>query len=125
MTTQEMIDLIRAGQGPLGRRALLEIADRLHEQDAYLRSALATLQEQSRLVDDQEEQLRGLGGLLAESEQQRRILATQNRELLAKIDLFEVERVEAPAPLNDPFLAAQLQALQDILKGGPSVMSTR
>ncbi len=125
MTTQEMIDLIRAGQGPLGRRALLEIADRLHEQDAYLRSALATLQEQSRLVDDQEEQLRGLGGLLDESEQQRRILATQNRELLAKIDLFEVERVEAPAPLNDPFLAAQLQALQDILKGGPSVTSTR
>jgi hypothetical protein len=125
MTTQEMIDLIRAGQGPLGRRALLEIADRLHEQDAYLRSALATLQEQSRLVDDQEEQLRGLGGLLAESEQQRRILATQNRELLAKIDLFEVERVEAPAPLNDPFLAAQLQALQDILKGGPSMTSPR
>lgn len=41
MTTIEMIDLIRAGHAPLGRRALLDIADRLHEQDAYLRSALA------------------------------------------------------------------------------------
>lgn len=120
MTTQEMIDLIRAGQGPLGRRALLEIADRLHEQDAYLRSALAILQDQSKTVIDQEEQLRGLGGLLAESEQHRRILTTQNRELLARCDLLEAERVQ---PLDDPFLAAQLQVLQDLLKVGPSVMS--
>ena len=120
MTTQEMIDLIRAGQGPLGRRALLEIADRLHEQDAYLRSALATLQDQSKTVTDQEEQLRGLGGLLAESEQHRRILTTQNRELLARCDLLEAERVQ---PLDDPLLAAQLQVLQDLLKVGPSVMS--
>lgn len=120
MTTQEMIDLIRAGQGPLGRRALLEIADRLHEQDAYLRSALATLQDQSKTVTDQEEQLRGLGGLLAESEQHRRILTTQNRELLARCDLLEAERVQ---PLDDPFLAAQLQVLQGLLKVGPSVMS--
>ncbi len=131
MTTQEMIDLIRAGQGPLGRRALLEIADRLHEQDAYLRSALATLQEQSRLVDDQEEQLRGLGGLLAESEQQRRALGVKNRELLATVDLLETELANAGAiregadresPLDDPFLAAQLQVLQDLLKVGPPVM---
>lgn len=120
MTTQEMIDLIRAGQGPLGRRALLEIADRLHEQDAYLRSALAILQDQSKTVIDQEEQLRGLGGLLAESEQHRRILTTQNRELLARCDLLEAERVQ---PLDDPFLAAQLQVLHDLLKVGPSVMS--
>lgn len=120
MTTQEMVDLIRAGQSPLGRRALLEIADRLHEQDAYLRSALATLQDQSKTVTDQEEQLRGLGGLLAESEQHRRILTTQNRELLARCDLLEAERVQ---PLDAPFLAAQLQVLQDLLKVGPSVMS--
>lgn len=120
MTTQEMIDLIRAGQSPLGRRALLEIADRLHEQDAYLRSVLAILQEQSRLVVDQEEQLRGLGGLLAESEQRCRALGVKNRELLARCDLLEAERVQ---PLDDPFLAAQLQVLQDLLKVGPSVMS--
>lgn len=129
MTTQDMLNLIRAGQSPLGRRALLEIADRLHEQDAYLRSALATLQEQSRLVDDQEEQLRGLGGLLAESEQQRRVLGVTNRELLAKVDLLETELAQreprpAESPLEDPFLAAQLQVLQDLLKSGASMMTT-
>ncbi|MDY0308036.1 MAG: hypothetical protein RBR18_16525, partial [Desulfovibrionaceae bacterium] len=93
MTTQDMINTIRAGKR-LGHRALAEIADRLEEQDSYLRSALATLQEQAQLVTEQEEQLRGLGGLLAESEQHRRILATQNSELLARCDLLEAENMD-------------------------------
>ena len=58
MTTIEMIDLIRAGRSAMSRRALVEIADRLEEQDGYLRSALRTL-------SSQEEQLRNMGGELA------------------------------------------------------------
>ena len=54
---------------------LQAIADRLEEQDAHLRSALGTL-------STQEEQLRGLGSELAESERHRQILTTQNKELL-------------------------------------------
>lgn len=90
MTTQDMINTIRAGKR-LGHRALAEIADRLEEQDSYLRSALATLQEQAQLVTEQEQQLRGLGGELAESEQHRNILTTQNAELLARCDLLDAE----------------------------------
>jgi len=84
MTTAQMINLIRQNTQPLGQKVLQEIADRLEEQDAYLRSALCTL-------DNQEEQLRGLGGELAESERHRQMLAIQNRELLARCDLLEAE----------------------------------
>jgi hypothetical protein len=40
-------------------------------------------------------ELRGLGGELAESEAHRRILTTQNRELLARVDLLTRELAEA------------------------------
>jgi hypothetical protein len=70
-----MINHIRANKQPLSQRVLQAIADRLEEQDAYLRSALGTL-------STQEEQLRGLGSELAESERHRQILTTQNKELL-------------------------------------------
>lgn len=84
MTTVEMVNLIRANTQTLSHRALREIADRLEEQDAYLRSALCTL-------NNQEEQLRGLGGELAESERHRQLLTVQNRELLARCDLLAAE----------------------------------
>jgi hypothetical protein len=84
MTTAQMVNLIRQNTQPLGQRALQEIADRLEEQDAYLRSALCTL-------GNQEEQLRGLGAELAESERHRQILTVQNHELLARCDLLEAE----------------------------------
>jgi chromosome segregation ATPase len=75
MNTTDMINHIRANKQPLSQRVLQAIADRLEEQDAYLRSALGTL-------SIQEEQLRGLGSELAESERHRQILTTQNKELL-------------------------------------------
>lgn len=75
MTTEQMVNLIRANNQALGHRVLQAIADRLEEQDAYLRSALGSL-------SDQEEVLRGLGSELAESERHRQILTTQNKELL-------------------------------------------
>ncbi len=87
MTTTDMVNLIRANTHALGHRVLREIADRLEEQDSYLRSALCTL-------DSQEQQLRGLGGELAESERHRQILTTQNRELLARSDLLATELAE-------------------------------
>lgn len=91
MTTVEMVNLIRANNQPLSHKALRAIADRLEEQDAYLRSALATLKTQMQVVTDQEEQLRGLGGELAESERHRQIMTVQNSELLARCDLLERE----------------------------------
>jgi chromosome segregation ATPase len=87
MTTVEMVNLIRANNQPLSHKALRAIADRLEEQDAYLRSALCTL-------ENQEEQLRGLGGELAESERHRQMLTAQGRELLARCDLLEAELAE-------------------------------
>jgi hypothetical protein len=75
MTTEQMVNLIRANNQTLSHRVLQAIADRLEEQDAYLRSALGTL-------SIQEEQLRGIGSELAESERHRQILTTQNKELL-------------------------------------------
>jgi hypothetical protein len=75
MTTEQMINLIRANNKVLSHRVLQAIADRLEEQDAYLRSALGTL-------SIQEEQLRGIGSELAESERHRQILTVQNKELL-------------------------------------------
>ncbi len=78
MTTEQMVNLIRANNQTLSHRVLQAIADRLEEQDAYLRSALGTL-------SIQEEQLRGLGSELAESERHRQILTTQNKELLDKL----------------------------------------
>ena len=94
MTTVEMVNLIRANNQPLGHKVLRAIADRLEEQDAHLRSALATLNTQMQVVTDQEEQLRGLGGELAESERHRQMLTTQNRELLARCDLLAAEFAE-------------------------------
>ena len=91
MTTTDMVNLIRANNQPLGHRILREIADRLEEQDAYLRSALATLNTQMQVVTDQEEQLRGMGGELAESEQHRRLLTVKNLELLATCDVLRAE----------------------------------
>lgn len=88
MTTTDMVNLIRANKQPLSHRVLREIADRLEEQDAYLRSALCTL-------NNQEEQLRGLGGELAESERHRQILTVQNKELLARCDLLAAEAAGA------------------------------
>jgi len=88
MTTTDMVNLIRANSQPLGHRILREIADRLEEQDAYLRSALCTL-------NNQEEQLRGLGSELAESDRHRQILTVQNRELLARCDLLAAEAAGA------------------------------
>ena len=84
MTTPDMINLIRANTQPLSQKTLLSIADRLEEQHAYLRSCLCT-------IDVQEEQLRGLGGELAESERHRQMLTIQNSELLARCDLLEAE----------------------------------
>lgn len=84
MTTPDMINLIRANTQPLSQKTLQTIADRLEEQHAYLRSCLCT-------IDVQEEQLRGLGGELAESERHRQMLTIQNRELLARCDLLEAE----------------------------------
>ena len=78
MTTEQMVNLIRANNQTLGHRVLQAIADRLEEQDAHLRSALGSL-------SDQEEVLRGLGSELAESERHRQILTTQNKELLDKL----------------------------------------
>ena len=84
MTTPDMINLIRANTQPLSQKTLQAIADRLEEQHAYLRSCLCTM-------DAQEEQLRGLGGELAESERHRQMLTIQNSELLARCDLLEAE----------------------------------
>jgi hypothetical protein len=95
MTTAQMVNLIMANNQRLGRKVLRAIADRLEEQDSHLRSALATLTTQMEVVAGQEEQLRGLGGELAESEAHRRILTTQNRELLARVDLLTRELAEA------------------------------
>ena len=75
MTTEQMVNLIRANNQTLSHRVLQAIADRLEEQDAYLRSALGTL-------SIQEEQLRGLGSELAESERHRQILTVQNKKLI-------------------------------------------
>lgn len=94
MTTTELVNLIRANNQALGHKALRAIADRLEEQDSHLRSALATLTTQMQVVTDQEEQLRGLGGELAESERHRQMLTTQNRELLARCDLLAAELAE-------------------------------
>lgn len=84
MTTTEMVNLIRANKQQLSHKTLQAIADRLEEQDAYLRSALCTL-------NNQEEQLRGLGSELAESERHRQILTVQNKDLLARCDLLAAE----------------------------------
>lgn len=98
MNTTDMINLIRANNQPLSHKVLQAIVDRLEEQDAYLRSAMATLNTQMQVVTDQEEQLRGLGSELAESERHRQILTVQNRELLARCDLFAVEAsMESPS----------------------------
>lgn len=91
MTTTDMVNLIRANNQPLSHKVLQAIADRLEEQDAHLRSALATLNTQMQVVTEQEEQLRGLGGELAESEQHRRLLTVQNLELLATCDVLRAE----------------------------------
>lgn len=88
MTTTEMVNLIRANKQQLSHKTLQAIADRLEEQDAYLRSALCTL-------NNQEEQLRGLGSELAESERHRQMLTIQNKELLARCDLLAAEAVGA------------------------------
>jgi len=88
MTTVEMVNLIRSNNQTLSHKVLREIAYRLEEQDAYLRSALCTL-------DNQEEQLRGLGSELAESERHRQILTVQNKELLARCDLLAAEAAGA------------------------------
>jgi serine phosphatase RsbU (regulator of sigma subunit) len=113
MTTEQMVNQIRANNQALGHRVLQAIADRLEEQDAHLRSALGSLvalenenedikrrhrdREEffvrrgqviamlEREVRGQEEQLRGLGSELAESERHRQILTTQNKELLDKL----------------------------------------
>lgn len=84
MTTPDMINLIRANTQPLSHKALQTIADRIEEQHAYLRSCLCT-------IGVQEEQLRGIGGELAESERHRQMLTIQNSELLARCDLLEAE----------------------------------
>jgi hypothetical protein len=84
MTTPDMINLIRANTQPLNHKTLQAIADRLEEQHNYLRSCLATIRAQ-------EEQLRLIGGDLAESERHRQLLTVQNRELLARCDLLEAE----------------------------------
>lgn len=90
MNTTDMINHIRANKQPLSQRVLQAIADRLEEQDAYLRSALGTL-------SIQEEQLRGLGSELAESERHRQILTTQNKKLLyARKNLEALEVALAP-----------------------------
>ena len=82
MTTEQMVNLIRANNQTLSHRVLQAIADRLEEQDAYLRSALGTL-------SIQEEQLRGLGSELAESERHRQILKVQNKKLLDSRKVLE------------------------------------
>lgn len=84
MTTTDMVNLIRANNQTLGHRVLREIADRLEEQEAYLRSALCTL-------NNQEEQLRALGGELASVQDSKRLLAVQNLELLATCDVLRAE----------------------------------
>lgn len=125
MTTEQMVNLIRANNQALGHRVLQAIADRLEEQDAHLRSALGSLvalenenedikrrhrdREEffvrrgqviamlEREVRGQEEQLRGLGSELAESERHRQILTTQNKELLdARKNLEALEAALAP-----------------------------
>jgi len=88
MTITEMVNLIRSNNQTLSHKVLREIAYRLEEQDAYLRSALCTL-------NNQEEQLRGLGSELAESERHRQILTTQNKELLGKLEALAGERRQA------------------------------
>ena len=100
MTTTDMVNLIRANNQPLGHKALQAIADRLEEQDSHLRSALATLTTQMQVVTDQEAQLRGLGGELAESERHRQILTVQNRELLATCDVLRSELVNLEEALD-------------------------
>lgn len=110
MTTEQMVNLIRANNQALSHRVLQAIADRLEEQDAHLRSALGSLVALEnenedikrrhrdredffvrrgqviamleREVRGQEEQLRGIGSELAESERHRQILTVQNKELL-------------------------------------------
>jgi hypothetical protein len=84
MITPDMINLIRANNQQLSHNVLQAIADRLEEQHAWLRVLLVTR-------DAQEDQLRGLGGELAESERHRQLLTVQNRELLARCDLLEAE----------------------------------
>ena len=101
MTTTDMVNLIRANNQPLSHKALRAIADRLVEQDAYLRSALATLNTQGQVVTDQEEQLRGLGGELAESERHRQIMTVQNSELLARCDLLAQELGQQEKQIQD------------------------
>ncbi len=91
MTTTDMVNLIRANNQPLSHKVLQAIADRLEEQDAHLRSALATLNTQMQVVTDQEEQLRGLGGELASAQEKSRLLAVQNLELLATCDVLRAE----------------------------------
>lgn len=49
MTTTDMVNLIRANNQPLSHKVLQAIADRLEEQDAHLRSALATLNTQMQV----------------------------------------------------------------------------
>lgn len=90
MTTPDMINLIRANTKPLGHKMLQAIADRLEEQHAYLRSCLCT-------IDVQEEQLRGIGGELAESERHRQLLTVQNSELLGSHKSLEAACVPVAA----------------------------
>jgi hypothetical protein len=87
MITPDMINLIRANNQQLSHNVLQAIADRLEEQHAWLRVLLVTR-------DAQEDQLRGLGGELAESERHRQLLTVQNRELLARCDLLEAEAAQ-------------------------------
>lgn len=81
MTTIEMIDLIRAGQAPLGRKVLLQIADRLEAHELAMDGMMNS-------INAQEHQLRGMGGKLADVERQNQMLTVSNRELLARCDLL-------------------------------------
>jgi len=86
MTRTDMINTIRAGY-PLGHKTTQAIADELELLGNHLKSCMLQIQEQ-------EEQLRGLGAELAESEQHKRLLIMQNAELLARCDLLEAENMD-------------------------------
>ncbi|NCC91712.1 MAG: hypothetical protein EOM10_00285 [Opitutae bacterium] len=114
MTTQDMINTIRAGKR-LGHRALAEIADRLEEQDAYLRSALATLQEQAQLVTEQEEQLREMGRAFSDARQRVVRMGVNEQELLARCDALELEVVT---------LQETLSGAADVMRQAMTMMAT-
>lgn len=84
MTTQKMIDLIRAGQASLGRKVLLQIADRLEAQELSMDGMMQSINAQEHL-------LRDMGGKLSDVERQNQGLTVSNRELLATVDLLDAE----------------------------------